>query len=125
MTNNMRQQNDSGSGPFSGLAFKTETYVRVRWAWLSYPAAVIVLSLLYLISTIIETTHREVAIWKSSNLAMLFHGKNLNLEKPDHVMVNTLSQMGERASSIEVELIQIDEQDWKLVQKSSEYRGRL
>jgi len=119
MTNNIRQQNDSGSGPFSGLAFKTETYVKVRWAWFSYPATVILLSLLYLIGTIIETTRRDAAIWKSSNLALLFHGKNLVLTKPEHVMVNELTQMAERVKDVEVELVQTDEEDWKLVQRSS------
>lgn len=49
ITNSIRQQEDSESGPFSGLAFKTETYVRARWAWFAYPATVIVLSLLYLV----------------------------------------------------------------------------
>lgn len=30
MTNNIRQQNDSGSAPFEGVAYETETYVNVR-----------------------------------------------------------------------------------------------
>ncbi len=119
MTNNIRQQNDSGSGPFSGLAFKTETYVKFRWAWFSYPATVILLSLLYLIGTIIETTRRDAVIWRSSNLALLFHGKNLVLTKPEHVMVNEPTQMAERVKDVEVELVQTDEEDWKLVQRSS------
>lgn len=119
MTNNIRQQNDSGLSPFSGVAFKTETYVNVRWAWFSYPATVLVLSLLYLIGTIIETTRRDVAIWKSSNLAMLFHGKTMALEKAKSIAVNKISLMDEMATGIEIELLQTDKQDWKLVQRSS------
>lgn len=119
MTNNIRQQNDGGSGPSSGIAFETETYVKVRWAWFSYPATVVIIALLYLIGTIFETTRRDVAIWKSSNLAMLFHGRNMVLEDPDPIVVSKISQLGERATGIELELLQTSEQDWKLVQKAS------
>jgi len=117
MTNNIRQQKDSGSSPFQGRAFKTETYVKVRWIWFSYPAIVIVSSLLYLLGTIIETTYRDVAIWKSSNMAMLFHGQALDLEDPNHVPVTTLSKMSEAYKDIEVELVQTDDDGWKLVQR--------
>ena len=117
MTNNIRQQNDSGSNPLSGTALETETYVKVRWAWFSYPAALIVLSLVYLLGTIIETTHRDILIWKSSNLAMLFHGRSLEMNKSDRGPVNALSQLSERAKDINVELVQIDEEDWKLRQR--------
>ena len=117
MTNNIRQQNDSGSSPFEGVAYKTETYVHVRWAWFSYPATVSVLSLLYLLGTIIESRNRDILIWKSSNLALLLHGQGLELSKSDHMPVNTLSEMSEMAKDIEIELIQTSDEDWKLVQR--------
>ena len=117
MTNNIRQQNDSGSSPFSGLAFKTETYVKVRWAWFAYPTTVVALSLLYLIGTITETTYRDVLIWKSSNLAMLFHGQSLKLEHADRVLVGTLSEMSKKAGDVKVELVREMDEEWKLVQR--------
>ena len=117
MTNNIRQQNNSGSDPCSGLAMKTETYVKVRWAWFAYPAAVLVLSLVYLAGTIIESTQRDVDIWKSSNIALLFHGKVMGLEKPKEITVEAMSRMGPTAAAIEVELVQTDGRGWMLVQK--------
>lgn len=117
MTNNIRQQNDSGSSPFNGQAWKTETYVKVRWAWFAYPATVIALSLLYLVGTITETTYRDALIWKSSNLAMLFHGQSLKLEHADRVLVSTLSEISEKAKDIKVELVQELDEEWKLVQR--------
>ena len=117
MTNNIRQQNGSGSGPFNGQAWKTETYVKVRWAWFAYPATVIALSLLYLVGTITETTYRDALTWKSSNLAMLFHGQSLKLEHADRVLVSTLSEMSEKAKDIKVELVQELDEEWKLVQR--------
>lgn len=117
MTNNIRQQNDSGSSPVEGVAYKTETYLRVRWAWFAYPATVLALSLLYLLGTIIESRNRDILIWKSSNLALLLHGQGLELSRSDHLPVNTLSEMTEMAEGIEIELIQTSNEDWKLVQR--------
>lgn len=75
------------------------------------------LSLLLLLGTIIESRRRDILIWKSSNLALLLHGKGLELKQNDHVAVNTLSEMGEMAKDIEIELIQTSDEEWKLVQR--------
>ena len=117
MTNNIRHQNDSDSSPFEGVAYLTETYVQVRWAWFAYPATVLALSLLYLLGTIIESRFRDILVWKSSNLALVLHGQGLELRKMDHVPANTLSEMTKMATDVEVELIQTGEKDWKLVQR--------
>ena len=117
MTNNIRQQNDSGSSPFEGVAHRTETYVDVRWSWFAYPATVLALSLLYLLGTIIESRNRDILIWKSSNLALLLHGQGLQLSKSRHVPVNTLSEMNEMAKDMKIELIQTSDQDWRLAQR--------
>ena len=117
MTNNIRQQNDSGSSPFEGIAYKTETYVHVRWAWFAYPATLLALSLLYLLGTIMESRNREILVWKSSNLALLLHGQGLELSKKDHVHAKTLNEMTEMAKDIEIELIQTRDENWKLVQR--------
>lgn len=117
MTNNIRQQNDSGSSPFEGIAYKTETYVHVRWAWFAYPATLLALSLLYLLGTIIESRNREILVWKSSNLALLLHGQGLELSTKAHVHAKTLSEMTEMAKDVEIELIQTSDGNWKLVQR--------
>lgn len=91
MTNNIRQQNDSDSSPFEGVAYQTETYVHVRWAWFTYPATVLALSLLYLLGTVIESRDRNILVWKSSCLALLLHGQGLELSKSDHIPISTLS----------------------------------
>ena len=82
ITNNIRQQNNSDSSPFEGVAYQTETYVDVRWAWFTYLATVLALSLFYLLGTIIESRDRNILVWKSSSLALLLHGQGLELSKP-------------------------------------------
>lgn len=118
MTNNIRQQNESVSSPeWRGTAWESQTYVHVRWAWFAFPTALVVLSLALLVGTIIETRYREVLIWKSNNLALLFHGRGLELDSLDETPVNKLSQMTEKAKGINVELMQVSSQAWNFVQK--------
>ena len=120
MTNNIRQQNDGSSSPYEGLAYKTETYVKVRWAWFAYPATLVVASLLYLLGTIIESAYRDVAIWKSNNMVMLFHGQRMGLDDPRYVPVTTVSRMKEQYADIKVGLVETESDGWKLVQDQGE-----
>ncbi|KAE8840212.1 hypothetical protein HRS9122_06817 [Pyrenophora teres f. teres] len=56
----------------TGQAFFTEKYVTVRWGWLTFPLLLLVLSLLFLVSTIIKTS-KDNNIWKSSSLPTLIY----------------------------------------------------
>ena len=117
VSNNIREQENAISNHANGTAFQTETFVQIRWAWFAFPAALVGLSLLFLIGTIVETAHRDVLVWKSNNLALLFHGSELELGSlPQRVTVNKLSQITARATEIKVELVR-DLEDWKLVQR--------
>lgn len=117
MTNNIRQQNDGVANSAHGITWKSESYVHVRWAWFTYPAAVAGLALLFLMSSIVESAYRDVLIWKASNLALLFHGQELDLTGDAAVKVNRLSRMSKVAREIKIELTQTLEKDWKLVQR--------
>ena len=120
MTNNIRQQKDGSSSPYEGLAYKTETYVKVRWAWFAYPATLVVASLLYLLGTIVETTYRDVSIWKSNNMVMLFHGQRMGLDDPKYVPVTTVSEMRGMYADVKVGLVETEGDGWKLVQNQGE-----
>ena len=118
MTNSMRQQNESVSNPnWVGIAWTSQTYLHVRWAWFAFPATLVVLSLTLLLGTMIETRYRKVMVWKSNNLALLFHGRGLELDNSDDTPVNTLTQMTEKAKGIKVELVQGLSEAWKFVQR--------
>ncbi|KAL8830742.1 MAG: hypothetical protein Q9191_001272 [Dirinaria sp. TL-2023a] len=117
MTNNIRQQNDSMATSAHGITWKSESYVHVRWAWFTYPVAVVGLALLFLTSSIVESAYRDVLIWKASNLALLFHGQGLDLTTCAALKVNRLSRMSKMAREIKIELTQTLNKDWKLVQR--------
>ena len=116
MSNNIQEQENAFSNHANGTAWKSETWVQVRWGWFAFPATVVVLSSLFLLGTILETANRDVMIWKSNNLALLFHGKGLKLSGDEHTPANRLSEITERAGEVEVELVKVF-QDWKLVQR--------
>ncbi|KAI4151275.1 MAG: hypothetical protein L6R39_002072 [Caloplaca ligustica] len=117
MTNNIREQDDHVSGPACGIAWANETYVHVRWAWFAFPATLILISASFLLGVILETRYRDILIWKSSNLALLFHGRGLNLNSPSERPVRRLSAMASRATEIKAELLETPEGGWKLTQE--------
>lgn len=76
MTSVIRQNGDTPSSAYAlGSAYGLQTCIGVQWAWLSLPAAVLGLAIIFLVATILQTAMRSPhATWKSSPLALLFHG---------------------------------------------------
>lgn len=64
------------TSPVIGLAYCTESYVSVRWQWLTLPLGLLFLSLIFLAAVIMRTsTEKErVGVWKTSAIATLLYG---------------------------------------------------
>ena len=120
MSNNIRSQDDNVTGPVYGIAWASETYVHVRWAWFAFPATLVLLGVLFLLGTAIETSHRDVVVWKSNNLALIFHGRSLDLNSTSQKPVSKLSEMTDRATKIKATLIESSEGGWKLRQEEEQ-----
>jgi hypothetical protein len=95
------------SSPAYGAVLQEQACVRVRWAWLAYPAVLIVLTLIFLPAVIAETRKGETKShdWKSAPLALMFHGLD------DEVVRGTeagrlvkLKDMQDRAARVYVRL---------------------
>lgn len=76
LTINIRLNSESNfSSPAVGTAYRTETCIIVQWPWLAYPAALLLLTLVFLAATIVQSRRRtRHQIWKASPLALLLHG---------------------------------------------------
>jgi len=63
-----------------GQAFDEEVYVEVRWAWLSLPVALLLISFVFLLATVVKSASEkdQVSIRKNSAIATLLYGL------PDH-----------------------------------------
>ncbi|CAH0050231.1 unnamed protein product [Clonostachys solani] len=70
MTTHLRATEKSGT--VRGSAYEMQTYIVVRWEWLSFLAAQIFLTIVFQITVIIQTARMSVGIVKSSNMAELF-----------------------------------------------------
>lgn len=59
-----------------GMAFSKETFVSVRWEWITLPLGLLLLSLIFLGATIIKTAIEQdrVGVWKTSAIATLLYG---------------------------------------------------
>lgn len=104
-----------GTGdPVYGDMRLTHTFVRVRWAWLAYPVALVLLSILFLVSTIIKSARcADQEVWKSSPLALLYHG--FHTETRERLgPLNTLEEMERSSQQVRVTLRK-DRVGWKLV----------
>lgn len=56
-------------------AYDREVYIRVRWAWLAFPIALLLLSLAFLVATIWKTADTGAGgIWKTSAMPTLIYG---------------------------------------------------
>ena len=60
------------SAPVIGDAKVAQSFVEVRWAWMSYLLSLLLLSFIFLTSTIYKTRVSQVNILKSSQLALMY-----------------------------------------------------
>ncbi|KAK4043715.1 hypothetical protein C8A01DRAFT_32244 [Parachaetomium inaequale] len=68
LTNTMRAMSSASA---SGTVLSTETYVHIRWAWLTFLAIQIVLSVSFLVGIMVQTAVWNVKILKGSSTAAL------------------------------------------------------
>ena len=66
-----------------GRAYADESYVQVQWWWIVLPALLQLSTLVLFITTAIHSHRNRVAIWKSSILAIIYHGVEDLDEKKD------------------------------------------
>jgi hypothetical protein len=68
----IQSQRNLDAKNITGDAFGPELYIEIRWLWFSGPLSMVLLSILFLIMTILKSSRREYR-FKTSILAILFH----------------------------------------------------
>jgi hypothetical protein len=74
------------SGPsrtmLKGDAFSRETFIAISWEWLSFPFMLLVLSLVFLVATMIKTSKDgDMGVWKTSAMPTLIYGLPQDVRK--------------------------------------------
>jgi len=92
----------------TGFSHTAETYISVRWAWISFPAILVVGGVLLLLFAIMETSKKGVEVWKYSCLPLLFHsvdgGTGRRVESLAKRQMATVEEMEDEAKRIRVRL---------------------
>lgn len=97
ITNFMRQNGaPNATNSITGWLAKETTCVRVRWQWLCFPAALVLLTLSFFVVVVLETRRLTGNDFKASVLPLMFNGMHL----PDHT---TEGSAADRVSEIEKE----------------------
>lgn len=101
-----------------GVANETATCVQVQWAWLAYPASLVILTLAFVALSAWKTRRRrttqETGLWKSTSLAVLFGGLD-EAVRQKHGTINHTKMMQAHAEELKVSL-QPTESGWRLVE---------
>jgi hypothetical protein len=72
MTNTIRSS--ASNEMIEGKAYQREPYVTIQWGWLAFPIVLLILTLVFLISTIIRTSgDGATGIWKTSAMPTLIY----------------------------------------------------
>ena len=88
----------SGNARVVGEAFGQQTFVRVRWKWLAFAASIVFLTAVFVTFSIVFSLERGESIWKSSSIALLFHGlKGWTEQELD---VQSMDEMEEKAKGM-------------------------
>jgi hypothetical protein len=75
LTNVVRSDSNSNE-LVAGKAFVAETYVAVHWPWLAFPLAMLSLSIIFLVATVLKTSgtaNGDIGVWKTSAMPTLIY----------------------------------------------------
>lgn len=114
MTNALRTQDGMQS---VGTAWQSVTFIRVRWVWLTLPAALVFAAGVLLFLTIVQSRKHDTVLWKTSLLAFLFcstHAWKTDASTEDNIQ--SLRAMELASKRMEAKLERDDQGRYQLVQ---------
>lgn len=107
--------------PAIGEVIYNTTCVRIRWTWITYPASLIGMLILFFVFTIVQSKKQQAQLpgsldFKSNALTLLFHGFDYESQrKLEHIGGdNRTKELQEKTKDFRVKLLQT-EQGWKFV----------
>jgi hypothetical protein len=86
----------------------TQSYVHVRWAWLAFPAAMLLTSLVFLLASMWQTHRSNTHAWKDSALVLLSVALDPDILDNAHACFN---QPGELERQIREEKVFLEKSD--------------
>lgn len=110
------------STPVAGQVYRTDTCVDVQWYWAIFPGSLVVLTVIFFIGVLIQTSPKDETSehnYKSSALALLFHGLEQKTVRRGLGAKGRASAMAKEAKEIYVKLGQSGtgaDRGWRFVE---------
>lgn len=109
-------RSDTGSNELiAGSAYARETYVAVQWGWLAFPLAMLILSIVFLVSTIRKTSsdsYEDLGTWKTSAMPALMYSLPKDIQEGVISTTRPRVMRGKRASKVRIRLL--PKQGWRV-----------
>lgn len=105
------------SGPsnamLAGEAFSIETYVEIHWGWLSFPFMLLLLSLVFLVATMMKTSKDgDLGAWKTSAMPALIYSLPPDVQRELSISKNDNSSPRRKARKVRIRLF--PERGWRV-----------
>lgn len=113
MTNRIREA--IGSETVRGLTAKATTIITVQWYWLISMGSMVVLRVLFFVTAVVFSNEKNRVIWKSSSLAVSYHG--LDGFAPAELDDQSITDMRSGARTLEAKLEVNDEGFLRLIRQ--------
>jgi hypothetical protein len=91
MTQNVRTRSNANH-TITGEASVTRSIVAVQWAWIALPAALLLITLCFLLAVAVSSRNANLEPWKGNSIAALFHGFDSSTI-PKVRLVNSVDEM--------------------------------
>ena len=111
---------DSSNTTVVGQSGQSEVFIRITWCWLTLPTLLIAAGTVFLILAVLETKRAGVHVWKTSELALLFHG--LGCLEQEFTMSDRESEMERMAEVIIVRIENAGGRGWTLLRQEKASR---
>ncbi|CAN9105862.1 unnamed protein product [Alternaria alternata] len=106
MTGAMRSNADSNE-MIPGRAYNMEKFIHISWLWLIFPILLLVLSLVFLVATIVKTSKDiDTGIWKTSAMPALIYSL------PNDLQQGLATSVTSRSKKVRIKLM--PKQGWRV-----------
>ncbi|KAF6844312.1 arginase family protein [Colletotrichum musicola] len=115
LTNEVRlhgQDRSKEPTDYNGFGYKMQQQIIVSWLWMMFPTIMIVVSIYYLVHTIIKGARDGISVWKSDSLPMLFCRIDPSILARVGDGMDVPNGLDDRVGEVKVCLMREEDGDW-------------
>jgi hypothetical protein len=110
---------DEGLGVVNGTSYRLETQIEVRWAWVAFPAVLMIMAAGFLVVTILQTRRSGVPLFKSSSIPLVCSGLDNEIQESLR-LVNDPVAKDDASSTVMAKFVKSDDKSWRMDAEAKE-----